>query len=200
MRNLICTFLISIAFAGQAQKSPVKYGDIPMDDMKMTLYDKDSSAAAVFLVNYGKAYIEIVVDDPVLTYERHVRIKILKKDGLSWADASILLYHTTSSDEKVTTMKASTYNLENGAMVETKLSKEGIFKEKYNRNYNKQKFTLPNVKVGSVIEYTYTVKSDFYTSFPNWQFQKDIPVRWSEYWAIFPEVFKYEKFGRLPDV
>ncbi len=200
MKILISIGLISIAFALQAQKSLVKYGDIPMDDMTMKQFDKDSSAAAVVLVDYGNAFIEDQAGEIVLTYMRHVRIKILKKDGLSMADASISLFHTTSSDERVTAIKASTYNLENGTIVESKLSKDGIFKEKFNRNYNVQKFTLPNAKVGSIIEYTYKVTSEFFTNFPSWQFQRSVPVRYSEYWAIIPDVFIYEKFmqGYIP--
>jgi hypothetical protein len=74
------------------------------------------------------------------------------------------------------------------------MAKDGVFKEKFNRNINLQKFTLPNVKEGSIVEYSYTVSSDFLTNFPNWQFQYDIPVRWSEYWAVFPEFFTFEKY------
>jgi hypothetical protein len=50
--------LVSVLFAAVvsitavAQKSPVKFGNIPMDDLKMTIYDKDSSAAAVVLVDW----------------------------------------------------------------------------------------------------------------------------------------------------
>ncbi len=78
--------------------------------------------------------------------------------------------------------------------------KDGIFKEKYNRNYNQHKFTLPNVKEGSVIEYSYKKTSEFFTNFPNWQFQRTIPVRWSEYWAMIPSIFVYEKYmqGYVP--
>lgn len=76
MKILISIGLISIAFALQAQKSLVKYGDIPMDDMTMKQFDKDSSAAAVVLVDYGNAFIEDQAGEIVLTYMRHVRIKI----------------------------------------------------------------------------------------------------------------------------
>ena len=50
------------------------------------------------------------------------------------------------------------------------------------------------MKVGSVVEYSYTIISEFWASFPNWQFQKDIPVRHSEYWARFPDFFIMEKY------
>lgn len=194
MIRFLTTVLTSIVLACVAQKSPIKYGEIPMEDMKMMVYQGDSSASAVVLSDYGEAAISVTNIGASLLFERHVRIKILKKDGLEWADASIPLYHSGSSEEKVTNLKATTYNLENGKIVETKMSKEGIFKEKLTRSINVQKFTLPNVKEGSILEYSYTVNSDFLANFPNWEFQYKIPVRHTEYWAIIPDFYTMEKY------
>ncbi len=172
----------------------MKFGDIPKEDLTMTLYPKDSSAEAVVIFDFGKAYVQITSVNASLNYERHVRIKILKKGGLRNADVAIPLYHSGSAEEKITNFKATTYNLESGKVVETKMDKSGIFKEKFNRNINLQKFTFPNVKEGSVIEYSYTVMSEFLANFPNFQFQRNIPVKHSEYYAIIPEFFVMEKY------
>lgn len=178
-----------------AQKSPVKFGEIPMADMTMTIYDKDSSAAAVILVDYGEAYVSITPVSDNLYFERHTRIKILKNDGLKWADVSIPLYTGGSSDEeKISSFKAATYNLENGKIVKTELPKSSMFKEKFNRNFNVQKFTFPNVKEGSVIEYSYKISSPYLANFPNWEFQHKIPVRHNEYYAIIPDFFIMERY------
>jgi Domain of Unknown Function with PDB structure (DUF3857) len=199
MRFLAIIFFLT-SLSSHGQKSPIRFGDIPMEDMKMTVYGKDSSAAAVVLVDYGVAYITVNAGGALLNFERHTRIKILKKEGLDFANSSILLYHSGSAEEKVVSLKASSYNLESGKIIETKMSKEGIFKEKYSRNFNQQKFALPNVKEGSVLEYTYRKTSEFFTHFPNWQFQAKIPTRWSEYWAMIPDLFIYEKYmqGYVP--
>jgi hypothetical protein len=194
MKAIIAAVLTTLPFFCFSQKPPIKYGDISPSDLQMVVYDKDSSASAVVLSDYGHAYIQISTGNATLNFERHVRIKILKKEGLSWADASIQLYHSGSSEEKLTQLKASTYNLENGKIIESKMSKDGSFKEKFDRNYNIRKFTLPNVKEGSVIEYSYTIISEFFTNFPNWRFQRSIPTRHSEYWAVIPEFFVYEKY------
>lgn len=194
---LILNCFVQVA---DAQKSPVKFGDIPMDDLKMTIYSKDSSAAAVVLVDYGEAYLNVSTNTVQMTIERHTRIKILNKAGLSWGDVSILLRQSGSNEERVTNLKASTYNLIDGKIVESKLDKKGIFKEKYNRSFNQQKFTMPDVKEGSVIEYSYNISSEFWTLFPNWRFQRTIPTQWSEYWAMIPDFFHFEKYmqGYLP--
>jgi hypothetical protein len=196
MKKLFLTLLVGylVALPAFAQKSPIKYGDIPMEDLTMTSYAGDSSAAAVILADYGEAYVSLTPSTASLNFERHMRIKILKKGGLSWADAMILLHYSGSDEERVTGLKASSYNLENGKVVETKMSKDGVFKEKFNSYLNLQKFTIPNVKEGSVIEYSYRVVSDFLYNFPNWQFQYSIPTRHSEYWAILPDFFIFEKY------
>lgn len=165
-----------------------------MEDMQMTSYALDSSASAVVLVDYGEAYVTVNTVSASLKFERHVRIKILKKEGLSWADATIPLHFSGSAEEKVSGLKATSYNLENGKIVETKMSKDGVFKEKFNNYMNLQKFTVPGVKEGSIVEYSYTVNSDFIQYFPNWQFQYTVPVQHSEYWAMIPEFFFFEKY------
>jgi hypothetical protein len=186
-----------------AQKSPSKFGDVTMEDLNMTIYDKDSSAAAVYLFDFGKNYVSANAVNLILNFERHFRVKVLKKDALEPggpADIRIPLYKGVTEEEKVLSLKAITYNLENGAIVETKLSKDGIFKENHSKNTIIQSFTLPNVKVGSIIEVTYTVSSVFLSNFEDWQFQHDIPVRHSEFWALIPDFFFFNKYqqGYIP--
>ena len=195
--GILCLLLCNTIIA---QKSPIKFGDIPMSDMNLSSYDKDTSAAAVILTDYGYASIDIYSSTAKLNFDRHVRIKILKKEGLSWANAEIPLYHAGSTDENVTALKAATYNLENGKIVASTMAKSAVFKEKFNKNINLQKFTLPNVKEGSIIEYSYTISSEFLTSFPDWEFQHDIPCRHTEFWAMIPDFFMYQKFmnGYIP--
>jgi hypothetical protein len=201
MRILVLGFCIFVvASTSSAQKSPVKFGEISIEDMTMKSYPNDTSAAAVVLVDYGEAYIQITSISAAMTFERHVRIKVLKKEGTEWANAIIPLFQAGSREEKVSQLKASTFNLDKGKIVETKLDKDGIFREKFNRNIIHHKFTFPDVKEGSVIEYSYKITSDFFANFPNWQFQQKIPTRLSEYWAIIPDFFIFEKYmqGYVP--
>lgn len=195
--GLVLAFVVQYAVA---QNAPIKFGVIPLDDLKMETYPLDPSAAAVVLADYGYAALSYESILGRMKFERHVRIKILRKEGLEWGNAGILLYHAGTTEERITDLKAATYNLENGKIVETKMSKEGIFKEKFNKYFNIQKFTLPNVKEGAVIEYAYTISSPFFANFPNWQFQRTIPTRWSEYWALIPDFFTYQKYmqGYVP--
>lgn len=191
-RVLAVVIFTLICCAVCAQKDPIKFGEIPMEDLQMTTYDKDTSAVAVILADFGEARISPYQGK--MLFEHHKRIKILKAEGTSWADVSIFLYHTSSGEENISGLKAVTYNLENGKIVESKMDNGSVFQEKYNKFYNVKKFTLPNVKVGSVIEFTYKHNSDFITNFPNWQFQYKIPSRYTEYRAFIPSFFVMERY------
>ena len=201
MRKIYLFVFLSIAITSFGQKPPIKFGDIPMNDLKMTVYEKDSSAAAVVLADYAESKIEYNETKGFqLEFERIRRIKILTKEGLKWADFKIPLYHDGDDDEKTTGLKAVTYNLENGKIVETKVKNESIMKEKFDKNLNFVKVTWPNVKVGSILEISYRVTSDFLFNFQDWDFQSTVPIIWSEYRASIPEYFDYAKYmqGYVP--
>jgi hypothetical protein len=53
LRILGLVVAIALHCSSYAQRSPIKFGDIPMDDMTMTVYPRDSSAEAVVLMDYG---------------------------------------------------------------------------------------------------------------------------------------------------
>jgi hypothetical protein len=198
--------LVLIAFlcvftAAQSQKAPIKYGDISDDILKMTVFPTDSSAEAVVLADYGESVIRYSSQTGFEIYfERTRRIKVLKEAGKKWADFSIQLYKDNGDEEKLLSIKGITVNIENGKTVQSKMDKDAIFREKYSKNIEIVKVTLPNVKVGSVFDITYKISSDFLMNFQDWDFQTTIPVVWSEYRAEIPEYFNYERYmqGYLP--
>src|SRR6185436_7401661 len=102
---LACILLISIS--SLAQKAPFKFGDVAIEDIKMTVYDKDSSAVAVVLVDYGESTMPYSKENGfMLNFERITRIKILKKEGLDWGNFTIPLYHSGTNGEKIQGLKA----------------------------------------------------------------------------------------------
>ena len=148
----------------------------------MTSYDKDSSASAVILADYGTSAISYRQNIGFsLDFERITRIKILTKEGLSWGDFSIPLYKNGSEDEKLVGLKAVTYNLEDGKIVESKVKNDQIFKENVDAHWDITKVTCPNVREGSVVEISYKVNSPFWFNFQDWTFQSSIPTVISEY-------------------
>lgn len=197
MRKLLVLSLLSAIFiVGYTQKPPIKFGDVTLDEVKMTQYDADPSASALVLTDFGSSVIDYNPSENwfKLNYERITRIKILTKDGYSQADFEVPIYHSGSSKEKLTGLKVVTHNLENGKVATSKIGNDAIFEEKYDQNTNIIKFTAPNVREGSVVEVTYKISSDFLQYLRDWDFQSTIPVLWSEYRTYIPEYFHYYKY------
>jgi hypothetical protein len=126
-----------------------------------------------------------------LRFKRQTRIKIINKNGLDAANIEIPLYVDGEAEEKLENLQATTYNLENGKVVETKLESSAVFKEKLSKKVSLRKFTLPAAKEGSVIEISYSILSDFLFNLQPWRFQGEHPCMWSEYEVHVPEFFQY---------
>jgi hypothetical protein len=96
-----------------------------------------------------------------------------------------VLYTDGKIEENLDNLKGVTYNLENGKVIETKLESGSIFKDKLSKYYTVRKFTLPAIKEGSILEYTYVIKSDYLFNLQPWEFQGEYPRLWSEYEFLY---------------
>ncbi|WP_426490536.1 DUF3857 domain-containing protein [Hymenobacter sp. 102] len=192
-RLLLAGVLTGAAYnQAQAQADPLKFGKIDELDLTSKNFVADSTAPAVVLGDFGRTRFEFNDGQFKVVFERVTRLKILSKAGYEYATVEVPLYHKGGSEEKLLGLKGFTYNLANGQVIKEKLNADAIFREETTANITTRKFTLPNVRVGSVIEYTYQVLSPFTFNFQDWTFQRDIPVRWSEYRAAIPEYFDYK--------
>ncbi|HYM95341.1 MAG TPA: DUF3857 domain-containing protein, partial [Chitinophagaceae bacterium] len=165
MRNIFfftcLSFLSSLASA--QDKTDIKYGKVSPEDFTTKVYSIDSNANAVVLADVGST--EIVGNSKGwFSYEfKHFRrVRILNKNGYDAANVEIPLYNSGDAEEQLNNLKAETYNLENGKVEETKLdTKSAVFKDVIDKNHLIKKFTFPNIKEGSIVEYEYKVHSDF---------------------------------------
>ncbi|WMI65474.1 DUF3857 domain-containing protein [Aestuariibaculum sp. YM273] len=191
-RIILCSFLFfifsSATFAQNTDNTSVFR--VSLKDLKMTAYPQDSTANALVLYESGKSYVS-PSDYKLYTEEKH-KIKIFNKEGFDHANITINLYHSDrNSFEQVEDIIATTYTLDGDQVITTKLNKKDIHKIEYDENHHLAKFTLPNVKVGSVITYSYTTVSPFMFKYHGWEFQGDLPKLYSEYNASIPANWKY---------
>ena len=196
MRTLFCFFFLSsVAFSYGQFKAP-KFGKIDPSELSMTRYDKDTAAGALILFDDGNSYFETTSDGNFqIIFERHCRIKIFKKTAFNLANINIRLAQTNAGKEALSSFKAATFNVENGKMVQIKLEKDNIFEENA-KNYTLNKFTFPQIKEGSIIEFSYTIKSDFLYNFRGWVFQHSYPALWCQYKSSIPEYFDYRQSSK----
>ncbi len=191
MRCILIFTFFGFAHYVNAQSGDFPFGKITHDELKMNSYPADTSAAAVVLNEFGKAFI---TDEYTVIFDYHVKIKILKKDGLRKANFQVPLFkdgNLVDKEEKWLSLEASTFNYEGVKIKESKIEKSNFFIEKSNRYLNYAKFAIPDVRVGSVIEIKYSTESPYLFHFHNWQFQDDIPKIRSEFWAKIPANLDY---------
>lgn len=192
-KHFVLLVLLGIDFLASAQKFDP--GKVSRAELEQKVYPNDTTAAAAILYKKGKSYFRYDYNKGFsLVNEYQYRIKIYKKEGLKWADFKVpyfIGYQTLSSD-RVAFSNAITYNLENGQLVKTKRSGEGKFKQEVNEYWGEASITMPNVKPGSVIEFTYTLKSEDIGEFPTFNFQEDIPVAYAEYLTEIPQFYRYK--------
>ena len=186
----ISLFSINNTF-GQ-ERSPVKFGKISAADFDLSKYNFDTSVSAVVISDVGSSAFEGNTKGWfTLVFKHQKRIKILKKSAFDEASISIPLYSSGSNEERISNLQANTYNLENGNIVKSELDDKAIFKDKLSKNVVEKKFTFPAVKEGSIIEYSYTINSDFLFNLQPWAFQGEYPRIWSEYNVSLPDFFNY---------
>ncbi|MBS1935118.1 MAG: DUF3857 domain-containing protein, partial [Bacteroidetes bacterium] len=178
---LLCG-MASVYHLSAQDKLNIKFGKITPQDFDLSKYHFDSSASAVIIADMGNSAFEGNNKGGFsLVFTHYRRAKIINKNGIDIATVEIPLYKSGSNEEKLQNLKAVTYNVENGKVVETKLDDKSVFTDKASKNYIIKKFTFPAVKEGSVIEYSYTQSSDFFFNLQPWEFQGGYPRLWSEY-------------------
>jgi hypothetical protein len=200
-KNLFLVTLLTTCFAlaAFAQKAPITFGKIDVEDLKMKFYPKDSSASAVILCDYGEAHMDVTTSvnqaqyDIIYTFHR--RVRIFK------ADPSVMAYfanieipyrrYDTRQQDVVSKVQGAVYVLNDGLIQTTKLEKSGIFDKEEFKNYFTKKLTMPGVKDGCIIEYSYQIKSSLFYEPRTWYFQHPFPTRWSEYRFSFLEYYVY---------
>ena len=177
---------IFFTFTAFAQPQSHHLGEIEPEYLKMTTYDADPTASALVLMSRG----EVTFSDEGIVLMVHKRIKVLNKDGLSFANL-IIPYYADEKLEHIDKLKARSYKLDaEGKVVESKFDNKNLLDEDIDGYFRQKKAFIPNVVEGSVIEYTYELTSQRYGAVHGWYFQQSEPVLWSEYSICIPSAIK----------
>lgn len=176
--NLLLSFilLLFINYSLNAQLNPkTKWGDISQAEIDYKQVPFEKEAPAVILYEEGKTTISN-------TFQNYVyrRIKILNEKGIEFANQE-LLYYSHKGLERFGAIKAQTINIEDGQTKIDKVENNSIYNVNVNEYYSSKKFTFPNVKVGSIIEFEYSLQDDKLYLIDAWRFQHEIPTLYSNY-------------------
>jgi transglutaminase-like putative cysteine protease len=171
-----------------------EFGKVRSEDLKLKKVPFDSTANAVVLREFGTASFQI--DDNTgsnfISYEYHVSIKILNKQGFEEANVEIPLWtYGSNNQDEVDGITAVTINFNENGLSKTELDEKKIFTDKKSKYLNVKKFTMPNIQEGSIIEYRYRIKRPYLFNFITWNLQSNIPKLHSEFIGFIPPIFNF---------
>jgi hypothetical protein len=190
-KYLLFLFTAVLSTCAAAQDFP--YGQVTADELNMKRYDKDTSAHAVVLQEYGTAKIAFTNDETIsLLYEYHVKIKIFDSRAFDKGSVEIHLTGNDNVMEEATDINGTTtYINDDGLIKKFDLDPEKIYKLHENKYRTNVKFALPGLKKGCIVEYKFKTTSPFFYNFHPWFFQSNIPKIYSEYEAHIPAFWNY---------
>ncbi len=194
---LLAAAILSGSLLYAQDKLPIKFGKVTDADFAAKPFGNDSAADVVVIADYGATTFEASTHGWFsLVFKHSMRMKIVRRGGFEAANVSIPIWTEGQDYEKLDGLRAVTYNMENGKVIETKLEDKAIYTDKLSKQITLKKFTFPALKEGSVLEYTYTLRSPFLYHLQPWSFQGQYPVLWSEYNVETPSIFQYVTLGQ----
>ncbi len=160
----------------------------------------DSNANVVVLKDSGSADLEGGFVGWQIRQRRYRRLLIRNKNGFD--AAKLTLSYDLSLNLFGIRFRGNTCNLVGDSVVRTAIDSSEIFPEITSSGWMKERISFPNVKEGSIIEYSYSIISHSIYTFHPWTFQGEYPCLKSTYRMSFPAVFNYivTKQGYLPIV
>lgn len=195
MMKFILSLLVATFFLSPVISQNFKYGKVSKAELSEAQNSMFPDADATVLYREHKCYYKYRQGEGFTLYtEVFERIKIYNNEGFDWADQSFRTYNYGSDREKIENLKGVTYNLNGNSISKDKLDKSAIFEVRESNYYMLNKFTLPNIKPGSVIEYAYTISSPF-SQIDNIDLQYTIPIKKEVVEVRVPEYYVYRNYG-----
>lgn len=195
MKVHFLTIIAIVCCLGISQAQNYKFGKVSVEELKQKQHSAYPEANAAILYREIHTNFEYTSSSGFfMVTEVFERIKIYNKEGFDWASKKIELYQGNSgSNDEISGLKGVTYHLsENNKIEEIKLKNDGIFEENTSKYIHQVKFTMPNVKEGSVIEFKYAIKSPFIGDIDEFKFQETIPVDKVDVRFASPEYFVFK--------
>jgi hypothetical protein len=174
-----------------------KFGKVSKEELEEKRHPLDTTAEASYLYKNSRTYFRLneqrMAFDVVT--DVHVRIKIYKKEGFEYANFDLIYYAPesgSSSHEEIFGIKGYTFNLEGGKAKKSKLSSKNIFKEVKSKYRSSQKFSMPNIKEGCIVDVKYTLVSPN-NDIDDLEFQNFIPIKELKMSVEIPEYYIFNK-------
>lgn len=170
----ILTILLAVQLTAQgyADQFYKDFASPTPEDVNLKTCSFAPDAAAIIL----RKDATIIPDGYQMFSYIRTRIKILKTSGSEEGNIKIRYYHSNQV-EKIANLSAVTINYDaQGVKKMTAITNKDIHYTKEDQYYTTITFSMPEVKEGSIIEYSYISERRNYKVIDYWYFQDELPV------------------------
>lgn len=181
-------YILAIFIAIPAFSQDMKFGRYTDEEIRLESVSFEPDADAVVLEEYcSNMFIRASLNSHV-----HRRIKILKESGKNHGNVVLSYYKGKDGVENIHKLKAQIVNFENGEEKIVKLSKNDFFEVEMDNGWREIRFTFPEVRKGSILEYQYIKNDKSIVFLDGWVFQNKIPTLKSTYYIDIPPYLDYK--------
>ncbi len=147
------------------------------EELKMTSQPQVPGAAAVYL------YREETTDDQLHMFSIYVRLKVLSDKGKEFGNVELSYEHEKDGGGyTINDIAGRTIHSDGTVIPFTGKPYDKLIEKDQTTKYMAKVFTLPDVEVGSIVEYRYTRRyDDNYFISPRWYIQSDLFTRKAHY-------------------
>ncbi|SIO03709.1 DUF3857 domain-containing protein [Algoriphagus halophilus] len=185
--SVIVFFAVSFTWA-----QGVKMGKFSEEEISLSEVSYEPDANAVVLWEEGESkFFGNMLETTYL-----FRIKILSDAGKEHADIRVRYFRGDSKIEDINGVKAQVSHFEDGNQETIKVEKDNIYDVDLGEGYREMRISFPNVKVGSILEYTYKKIDRNLTFLDGWTFQNSIPTLVSHYQIKMNPQLDYKMIGQ----
>lgn len=196
MKKHVLFFSLLVTSLLQAQN--YKFGKVSEGELIQTSYALEPDAPAVILYAERITTFDYSYDKGfIINNEYFSRIKIYQTAGFEYATNVIPLhYNSETFKESVKYLKGNTYNWVNGSVEKTKLENAHVFNAKKHNYMYETTFTMPKLKEGCIVEWSYTVETPFIGQLDEFKLQSSIPIAKTYCKLSVPEYYVYNHIAK----
>jgi transglutaminase-like putative cysteine protease len=146
------------------------------EELSMTSQPEVPGAAAVYL------FKEEITDDKLHMWSKYARIKVLTEAGKEYANVELKSYNSDEGGYSINGIAGRTIHPDGTIIPFTGKPFDKLIEKSQSYKETAKVFTLPDVEVGSIIEYRYELRyDDQYYFAPSWFIQSALYTRKAHY-------------------
>jgi Domain of Unknown Function with PDB structure (DUF3857)/Transglutaminase-like superfamily len=176
-RLLCCASLIGALLAAVSPLARAQWTPPTPEELSMTSQPEVPGASAVYL------FREETTEDDLHMFSTYVRLKVLTEGGKEYSNVQVGYASVTDGGgTTITDIAGRTIHPDGTIIPFTGKPYEKLIEKTRGVKVMSKVFTLPDVEVGSIIEYRYKLRlEDNYFQSPQWYIQSDLYTRKAHY-------------------